>query len=466
MKLNGSHIFPALSRRELFRVGGISVAGGFLSNLFRPSNVFAQGKTQPLGTSNKVIFIMLDGGLSHVDSFDVKEGKWTPGEFEIRSFGNDLKLPTGLFKRLPSLLDKVAVVRSLNAWDAVHGRAQYYLQTGHPLNLALSKEVPSLGSVICHEMAKYRKDTDSLPAFVALNAISSQAGLIRQGFMSAEYGPMSLAVSDGAPDLAPEPGGEDTFRRRWDLLQQLDRALRKGEIDRGRSLPDYHEYYRSAYAMMNDPRVPEVFKITAEDKKRYGDCSIGNSLILARNLVQANAGTRFVLAGHQGFDFHTNIYEGKRCHQVLCRQLDTAYYELLQDLSSTPSPTDNSKTLLDETLVIAMSEFGRTPGPLTESRLGREHYMHASCGLFAGGGVKGGRVLGRTDEHGAKVIDAGWSAKRPMYMEDIAMTIYSALGIAWNKTIQNTPSGRSFHYVEPASGTQYVGFKPVKELFT
>jgi hypothetical protein len=466
MKLERASFFPTMKRRELLRVGGISVTGGFLSTLFRPHNVFAQGRMQPLATANKIIFIMLDGGLSHVDSFDLKEGKWTPPEFEPKSFGNDLKLPVGLFKHLPSLLDKVAVVRSLNAWDAVHGRAQYYLQTGHPLNLALAKEVPSLGSVICHEMAKYRKEGDSLPAFVALNAISSQAGLIRQGFLSAEYGPMSLSVADGAPDLTPDAGTEETFHRRWELLQKLDKSLRSGDMDRGRNLPDYQEYYRSAYAMMSDPRVPEVFKINAEEKQRYGNSPIGNSLILARNLVQANAGTRFVLAGHPGWDFHTNIYDGRKSHQVLSRQLDVAYFHLLTDLGSTPSSTDKTKTLLDETLVVCMSEFGRTPGPLTESRLGREHYMWASCGLLAGGGVKGGQVLGKTDEDGAKVVDPGWSANRPIYMEDIAITMYSALGISWNKTIRNTPSGRSFHYVEPASGTQYVAFKPVIELFT
>lgn len=121
--------FPPLTRREIIRVGGISVIGAFVSSIFRPFNVRAEAKVQPLGTAKKVIFIMLDGGVSQLDSFDAKEGKWTPKEFEIKSYGDDLKLPSGLFRNLPEVLDKVTVVRSMNAWDAVHGRAQYYVQT-------------------------------------------------------------------------------------------------------------------------------------------------------------------------------------------------------------------------------------------------------------------------------------------------------------------------------------------------
>jgi hypothetical protein len=102
---------------------------------------------------------------------------------------------------------------------------------------------------------------------------------------------------------------------------------------------------------------------------------------------------------------------------------------------------------------------------LSETRKGREHYMHVHSGMFAGGGVRRGAVIGKTDEHGGKIVDYGWSADRPIYMEDVACTIYSALGIDWTKIIENTPSGRAFHYVEPASSTKYVNFKPAQEIF-
>ena len=464
MKSNERNI-PVLTRRELLRVGGISLVGGFL-NTFHPFNVRAQERVKPMGTARQVIFINLEGGMSQIDSLDAREGPWTPNYFDIRRFPGDLKMPAGVFKHLPEVLDQITVVRSLGAWDAVHGRAQYYIQTGHPLNLALAKEVPAIGAVVSHELAKYRKPTDSLPAYITLNSAGNQAGLINQGFLSAEFGPMSLAVNDGPPSLAPQKGMEETFRRRWERLQQLDSTLRNGNSGLDRSFADYHEYYRGAWAIMNDPRVPEVLKITDEDKKRYGGSAIGNCLILARNLFRADAGTRFILASHGGWDHHGNIYkENSRNHPVLMRELDVAFTNLTKDLASMPSKHDPGKTLLDETLVIAMGEFGRTPGPITETRKGREHYIQVHSGMFAGGGVKKGAVIGKTDETGGKIVDPGWSAGRPVYMEDIACTIYSALGIDWTKTIQNTPSGRAFHYVEPASGTKYVGFKPVPEFF-
>jgi hypothetical protein len=464
MQTNRRNI-PSLTRRELLRVGGVSLVGGFL-NAFRPLNVRAEEKVRPMATARQVLFVNIDGGMSQVDTLDAKEGPWTPAYFDIRSYPNDLKLPYGLMKNLPGVLDKITVVRSMTAWDVVHGRAQYYIQTGHPLNLALAKEVPAIGAVVCHELSKQRKDSDSLPAYIAMNSAGNQAGLINQGFLPAEFGPMSLAVGDAPPNLAPQKGMEETFRRRWERLQQLDGALRGGKTHPDRSFADYHDYYRGAWAIMNDPRVPAVMTITDEEKKRYGSSAIGNSLILARNLFRADAGTRFIMASHGGWDHHGNIYkEGTRNHPVLIKELDVAFANLITDLDATPSKHAPGKTLLDETLVVAVSEFGRTPGALSETRAGREHYMQVHCGMFAGGGVRRGAVIGRTDEMGGKIVDFGWSAGRPIYMEDLACTIYSALGIDWTKTIENTPSGRAFHYVEPASGTKYVGFKPVRELF-
>jgi hypothetical protein len=455
---------PHLNRRELLRIGGLSMVGGFLG-AFRPSNVWAGEKVRPMGTARQVLFINIEGGMSQVDTLDAKEGPWTPPYFEIKQFG-DLKLPSGIMKNLPGVLDKVTVVRSMAAWDAVHGRAQYYIQSGHPLNLALAKEVPAIGAVVCHELAKERKPGDSLPPYIAMNMAGNQAGLINQGFLSAEFGPLSLSVGDRPPDLAPQKGMADTMSRRWERLQQLDASLRTAKPGLDRSYVDYHEYYRGAWAIMNDPRVPQVFTISDEEKQRYGGSAIGNSLLLARNLFQADAGTRFILASHGGWDHHGDIYkENSRNHPVLIRELDAAFSALVKDLDATPSKHSPGKTLLDETLVVCVSEFGRTPGAISETRLGREHYIHAHAGMFAGGGIKRGAVIGKTDDLGGKVVESGWAQQRPIYMEDIACTIYSALGIDWTKTIEATPSGRTFHYVEPASGTKYMKFEPVQELF-
>ena len=455
---------PQVNRRDLLRLGGLSLVGGALG-AFRPSNAWAGARAKPMGTARQVLFINVEGGMSQVDSLDAKEGKWTPDYFGIKRFG-DLSLPSGVMKNLPGVLDKVTVVRSMAAWDAVHGRAQYYVQTGHPLNLALAKEVPAIGAVVCHELAKERKPTDSLPPYIAMNMAGNQAGLINQGFLSAGVGPLGISVGDGPPDLAPQKGAAETMNRRWARLQALDGTLRAGQPGRDRSFVDYHSYYQGAWQIMNDPRVPEIFTVPDEDKKRYGGSAIGNSLVLARNLFRADAGTRFVLASHGGWDHHGDIYKpNTRNHPTLIRELDAAFAALVTDLDATPSKHAAGKTLLDETLVVCVSEFGRTPGQVSETRQGREHYIHAHCGMFAGGGIKRGAVVGRTDDLGGKVVESGWAQKRPIYMEDVACTIYSALGIDWTKTVEDTPSGRTYHYVEPASGTKYVRFEPVQELF-
>ena len=96
---------------------------------------------------------------------------------------------------------------------------------------------------------------------------------------------------------------------------------------------------------------------------------------------------------------------------------------------------------------------------------GRDHYQYALTGLFAGGGIKGGRVIGKTDEIGAKVIESGWNIKRSIYMEDVATTIYSALGFDWTKVIDGTPSGRSFHYIEPFASKQMIRSQEISPLF-
>src|SRR5688572_12850013 len=300
-RLTNAHM-PTLTRRHLLHAAGLSLVAGFLPT-FRPSNVWAKPNTKPKATARQVLFINLEGGMSQVDSLDAKEGPWTPDYFDIRTVG-DLRLPSGIMTNVPGVLDKITVVRSLAAWDAVHGRAQYYVQTGHPLNLALAKEVPAIGAVVCHELAKERKADDSLPAYIAMNMAGNQAGLINQGFLSAEFGPLSLSVGDGPPDIAPPKGMAETLSRRWQRLQQIDGGYRKPEGGLDRSFADFHEYYRGAWAIMNDPRVSKIFSISDDDKKRYGNSAIGNSLILARNLFEADAGTRFILASHGGWDHH------------------------------------------------------------------------------------------------------------------------------------------------------------------
>jgi uncharacterized protein (DUF1501 family) len=147
----------------------------------------------------------------------------------------------------------------------------------------------------------------------------------------------------------------------------------------------------------------------------------------------------------------------------MSNEVDNALSALLEDLASRKRP--DGKSLLDETLVVCMGEFGRTPGAPNRA-LGRDHHQYAYTGLFAGGGIQGGQVIGETDEQGFKITKSGWEVNRSIYMEDVACTIYSAMGIDWKKAIQHTPSGRTFYYIEPFAAKAMIGAREVSQLFS
>jgi uncharacterized protein (DUF1501 family) len=140
--------------------------------------------------------------------------------------------------------------------------------------------------------------------------------------------------------------------------------------------------------------------------------------------------------------------------------MDPALASLIEDLAATPSPSAKGKTLLDETLVVCMGEFGRTPGPLN-FMAGRDHHKHCFPAMFAGAGVKGGAIIGASDKDGAKCVETGWNHKQQPGIENVMATIYSALGIDWSKEVRNTPSGRTYTYVDPLGANGYI---PTDEL--
>ncbi len=450
-----------LTRRETFRLGAAAATGNWFLPLVQPVNGKAASKVSPRGSARFAIFVMLDGGQSHVDAWDLKEHKWTPQDFEIREIQPGVKWPVALYPKLGRMMDKYALIRSAAAWDAVHGRAQYYIQAAHPLNLALKKELPPMGAVVAAEMASRRRESDSFPPYVAINVVGSQAGLLGSGFLPAAYSPFHLNTTTDLSAFSPDPEGKKELLRRWEMLKQFDDRLRTDTTLQAKAFHDYNDHYEGATKLMADPRAATVFKMSEEDRKRYGATGTGDACILARNLIEADAGTNFIFLQQNGWDHHKAIYEAKN-HYDHSRELDSALAALLNDLHGTRRAS--GKSLLDETVVFCMGEFGRTPGPVNLMQ-GRDHYPNCYTVLAAGGGIKGGRILGKTDEMGEKIVDPQWAGKRPIYMEDIATTVYSALGIDWTKTVSNTPSGRTFYYVEPLSATSVIVNKEVGELF-
>ena len=151
-----------LTRREAFRIGAAAVSAYWFLPLLEPTNVYAQAKVTPRGSARFVIFVMLEGGQSHVDSWDLKEGKWTPENFDIKEIESGFKWPMSLFPQLVKQRERFSLIRSMEAWDSVHFRAQYYVQSAHMMNPALQKELPPMGSVVAYEYAARRKANDTL----------------------------------------------------------------------------------------------------------------------------------------------------------------------------------------------------------------------------------------------------------------------------------------------------------------
>ena len=448
-----------ITRRQMLRIGGVGMTGYHFLPLIQPK-IQAASRVTPRGSAKFCIFVMLEGGQSHVDAWDFKEGPWTPEDFDVQTIPGVGKWPMSLYPELAKRRDKYTLMRTMEAWESQHGRGQYYMQTGHQHNPALAPELPSIGSVVAYEYASRRKDSDSLPPFVGFNTFP-QVGLLGSGFLPASYTPFHVNTASDLSALAPAKEELPEFKRRWELLKQFDGRIRTDPALEKKAYRDFHNHYEGAVELMSDPRTAGIFSIKPEERKRYGDNVTGDAFILSRNLVTADAGTHFIFLTHEDWDHHGKIYDKENFYKR-SHDLDTALSQLLDDLEATKR--DDGGSVLDETLIVCVGEFGRTPGALTNIA-GRDHYQYAFTGLFAGGGVKPGQVLGATDELGAKVIDHGWSGGRGVYPEDMATTIYSAMGIDWTKKIVETPSGRTYYYIEIFSPTQLLANRVVEELF-
>ncbi len=436
-----------MTRRELLAASGLA-----------PLNAYANGRVSPRASADCVIFLNLQGGPPQMDTWDVKEGKWGPENRGVKTLTQGLAWPVGLMPKLVNHLDKLHIVRGMEAWETVHSRGQYYLQTGHAVSPARMKESPSMGSIIAYESK--RKDTDFLPPFLSLNyeASTMYGPLIREGCLPSDCSPLTLDLATGSLPFVVPDAEKERFAKRWALLNKMDTSRASLTADSPQAVRQFDSFARASHRMMTNPAIGPIFDLKEEEKKAYGSTPFGDACIIARNMAAAKAGAKFIMVTQPGWDLHGNIYGKNGVGGVykLAKDLDNAMSALLQDLAA--------QGLLERTFVAALGEFGRAPGDLTPN-LGREHYAKAMVAAFAGAGVKGNRVMGATDGEAANVVDYGWGAKRPIYPEDVCATIYSVLGIDWTKRIRNTPSGRDFVYIDPAAGTGVVNFGEIRDLF-
>ncbi len=452
-----------LSRRGFLKLGGTGLVASWL--LGSPASAWAarSAKVAPKGTARNVIFVFTPGAPPQTDTWDLKEGAWTPSDFAPTSFGGGLRFPAGLFPNLANRIGDLAIVRSLKSAALVHGLSQTWVQIARNPTSATGAIAPSLGSVVALEFEKQRGPTDVLPGFFAFN--TGTTGLADEGYYPSTVAPfVAQPIATGLPNLT-HPDGMTGFATRYAWLQELDAPLRTGQ-PLGNAASDAVDLYRQAKLLVDSSDVNQFLTIAAADSVRYGSTTFGDSCLLAKQVLAAGRGTRFVMVQLDGWDLHLNIYKksvnanvNEKSLYSLAAQLDPALSALIGDLKATPGKTAG-KTLFDETLVFVSGEFGRTVGSLNDQS-GRDHFENYAA-LFAGGGIKGGQVIGATDATGATIADSGVTGRTELRAEDLACTIYSALGIDWTTTRHDDPIGRGFEYVPNASAGVYA---PVDRLF-
>ena len=448
---------PAGTRRHFFQLLSTGLSGYFLAGPWMPGEAKAAAPVQPKGTAKQVIFIFLAGAPSHLDTFDHKfvEGV-TPEDFGTETINGTL-FPAGLLPGTAGILDKLAIVRSGLAWALAHNLAQTWFQIARNPTSPLGRIAPHTGSVIARHLEPERRPDQVFPAFIALNAQNAPG----VGYFPAEYAAFKTAPHPNGLANTQHAAGQARFERHWDMLQSIDAPLRGEDSPLGSTAAGMAEFYDGARQLMFNPVVADAFSFSEEESQRYGGTSFGNACALAKKIVAADQGTRFIQITHGGWDHHQGIYDRNEVNgravgsnlYASCGAFDPGFSTLISDLEA--------GGLLDETLVVVSGEFGRTTGPLTNDRSGRDHYQQMFY-VFAGGGVVGGKIIGETDATGSFTVEPGWSRFRNVRPEDVDATMFSALGINWTTRLDDDPLGRGFYYIPEAENDIYA---PIDELW-
>lgn len=438
------------SRRELLY--GLGSFGRMAALPGRAEADVVRSGASPRGSADVCIFVNMQGAPSHVDTFDLKLSAYRPPNHVLGGSGA-ITLNATLFPNLAQATSDICLIRSMQAVEEAHPRGQFAVRTAHSSNPATDAEIPHIGSVVAFE-----KGVGKFPPFLALNGPTVEGST----FLGGAYGPI-VTSGCGYPYFEHNFYGaasQTRFFGKYSLLKSLDPS-RAAPSDS--SLSDAEAYYDTARNMMYDPNVTNAFACAASDLARYGNTAIGQSLLVARQAVQARNGVRFINVTHANWDTHQQMYaRGYRLAGQLnniwdlSNELDRAVGALISDLKASGD--------FARTLIVMVGEFGRTPGQLNGQQ-GRDHYKGAMAALLAGGGVAGGRVIGATDSTGSNIVNYGWKGQRGIYIQDIVATIYSALGIDWGTTITGTPSGTNYQYAPPINDGNADTPAPVNEAF-
>lgn len=431
------------SRRDFIRVGALSQVGlslGGLLSMQKLASAATPAPVRPRGARAKsVLLVFLGGGISHHDSFDMKPEAVEEIRGKYGSIPTDV---TGLricelLPKMAKTMGKVALVRSQQHGNDHHETATNWVLSGRfgsPFG-----DHPAMGAVVANETGFAGKVPPYVavpknPSFTWELGKSAWLGGRYESFKAGDPNAKDFKVRDLSCPVAMKP--EQTERRRT-LLAAVDSLAR--QVEGNDQIATYDEFQRKAAEMILAPDAQRAFDIDQETTKtrdNYGRTEFGQSCLLARRLVES--GVRFVTVNSGGWDHHAKIFENLDKKLPL---FDQGFSALIHDM--------DERGLLQDTLVVCMGEFGRTPKVNKDA--GRDHWGHAGVLLFAGAGVQPGRIIGATDKSGSYVTD------RPVRPADVCWTIYEALGIDPQKMLL-TPEGRPTHILDEGAN--------IKELFS
>ena len=411
-----------LSRRSFLQVGVVGGLGLSLGEYFKLQA--EEPASEP--KAKACIHIFLPGGMAQQESFDPKP--YAPVEYRGPMGSIPTKLDGVLFnetlQHTAQIADKITVCRAMTHGEAAHERGTHNMFTGYRPNPAIV--FPSMGSIVSHELGVRQ----SLPPYVSIPTVpNTYAG---SGYLSSAYGPFALG-SDPAngnfkvQDLAL-PGGvtPERFNKRRSMLDAVNEHFQTQQNSDNIEAMD--TFYQRAYGLISNEKARAAFDINKEDNKLrddYGRNQAGQRMLLARRLVES--GVRFVTLTYGSWDMHGDINGGIRRSMP---SFDQAFATLIRDL--------DQRGMLDSTLVMVSSEFGRTPK--INGTAGRDHWPKVFSVALAGGGIKKGFVYGQSDATAAEPYEDA------LTVPDLAHTVYSCLGIDADKRLMS-PGNRPIDIV-------------------
>ncbi|MGE5192758.1 MAG: DUF1501 domain-containing protein [Deltaproteobacteria bacterium] len=448
-----TRLCDGLSRRELIRVGGLSLLGISLPGLVHARQTADDPRTgNSFGKAKNVIFLWLQGGPPQHETFDPKPDAPTEirGEFQPIATNVPGIQICELLPRTAAIVNKLAIVRSLCTHSDLHDASGYWVLTGYQYKGQQSRQIsrgtdwPYLGSVL-----KMLAPSPTLPSYTSvwlpdvmrLNDNVQPAGQTA-GFLGFGWDPQRVICDPSNPNFQIEgltlPPEIPPLRlsSRHSLLEQVDHHFDR--FERGATVRDFDRQTQEAFGLLTSGRARRAFDLSREPealRERYGRHKWGQCVLLARRLVEAGARLVHVNWPREGGDeavsnpmWDTHAQNADRLQDVLCPQFDVTFTALVEDL--------DQRGMLAETLVVAVGEFGRTPK--INSQGGRDHWGHVFSLTLAGAGISGARVYGSSDKHGAYPRDGRFEP------QDLSATILHLLGVGHTATFPDL-TGRPQH---------------------